>query len=294
MSSEVQRLVRTGDTLLRLTDLKWADPNDFRAERTVILIHGFTSHGYYLQELGDFIQSFGYQVFIFNYNSFRGISIAADSLKDFLNRYDRKLKGVISANRVFLVAHSMGGLVARVLALDSGVGRMVRGIAMLGTPNDGCFPSARWLSYLIQYGEHLSGFMPEASSAACLSAKECIKADTDRERPLIDRLNDRWAVQSMSCPPSMSASGGKRFLTLSRNKLKNWLANQMIQAEIGDQDNDGLVTEKSVDMQSAITLKPDHQYRHFNSYPYYLDLNHTSLTQNQTLALEVVGWLDQL
>lgn len=292
MSSEVQQIVRTGDALLRITDLKWAEPADFKAVRIVIMIHGFTSHGYYLQELGNFIRSFGYQVFIFNYNSFRGISRASDSLKDFLVRYDRNLEGRISASGVFLVAHSMGGLVARTLALDSEGGRMLRGIAMLGTPNNGCFQSTRWLSYFIQYGEHLTGFMPEAGNPACLSAKECIKADGGAQASLVDRLNDTWE-KSSSCPSSISISGGKRFLAVSRNKLKNWLANQMMQAEIGDEDNDGLVTDKSVNMQSAITLNPSHKYMHFNSYPYYRDLNHTNLTQNQTLGLEIVDWLDK-
>ncbi len=293
MSSDAQHIVRTGDTLVRVTDLKWAEPGDFRDAKSVILIHGFTSHGRYLQELGTFIGSFGYQVFIFNYNSFRGISQAGESLRDFLLRYDRQVEGAISAARVFLVAHSMGGLVARSVALDSQASRLIRGIAMLGTPNNGCFESARWLSYFIQYGEHLSGFMPEASSPACLSAKECIKADAGTERPLIDRLNGMWE-RSLSCPPSISISGGKRFLSLSRNRLKNWLANQMIQDEIGNEDNDGLVTESSVNMHSAMAVSSGHHYVHFNSYPYYRDLNHTNLTQNHTLALEIVDWLAKL
>ena len=290
MSSEVQQIISTGDSLVRVADLKWAEPTDFKAGRFVILVHGFTSHGYYLRELGNFIMKFGYQAFIFNYNSYRGIAAASASLKDFLFRYDRNAGGDISANPVSIVAHSMGGLVARHLAVDADGQRMVRGIAMLGVPNNGCFPSARWLSCFIQYGEHLSGFMPGAGNPACLSAKECIKADFTEPRPFIDRLNDKWE-KSSSCPPSISISGGKRFLALSRNRLKNWLSNQMIQAEIGHDDNDGLVMEKSVNMHCAISINARHQYVHFNSYPYYRELNHTNLTQNQTLALEIVDWL---
>src|SRR6266404_956265 len=290
MSSKVQHIIGTGDSLLRVADLKWAEPTDFKAGRSVILVHVFTSHGYYLRELGNFIMTFGYQVFIFNYNSYRGIARASESLKDFLLRYDRNAEGGISANPVSIIAHSMGGLVARHLGVDADAKRMVRGIAMLGVPNNGCFPSARWLSCFIQYGEHLSGFMPGAGNPACLSAMECIKADVTGVRPFIDTLNDTWE-KSASCPPSVSVSGGKRFLTLSRNKLKNWLTNQMIQAEIGDEDNDGLVTEKSVNMQDRKSVNASHRYVHFNSYPYYRDLNHTNLTQNQTLALEIVEWL---
>ncbi|MGH9426809.1 MAG: esterase/lipase family protein, partial [Terriglobia bacterium] len=129
MSSEVQHIIGTGDSLLRVADLKWAEPPDFNAGRSVILVHGFTSHGYYLRKLGNFLMTFGYRAFIFNYNSYRGIARASESLKDFLLRYDRNAEGGISANRVFIIAHSMGGLVARHVAVDPEAQRLIRGIA---------------------------------------------------------------------------------------------------------------------------------------------------------------------
>jgi esterase/lipase len=257
----------------------------------VILIHGFTAHGKYLKKLGSFIQALGYKAFIYNYNSYRGIYKASESLRDYLMRYDRMSGGAITENRLFLIAHSMGGLVARLLAINHETAGMIRGIIMLGTPNNGCFPSTRWLSHFIQYGEYLSEVMPEASNPACLSAKELVKADTTTTRPLIDSLNEIWST-SPACPPTMTISGGKRHLAISKSMLKNWIANKQIQAEMKDEENDGLVTERSVNMHKSTLISTHHKYTHFNSYPYYYDLNHTNLKENQTLALEIVEWLN--
>ena len=292
MSSESARIIRTGDELVRVSDLAWARPEDFGARKLVILIHGFTAHGKYMRELGDFIQAFDFQAFVFNYNSYRGIAKAATNLRDFLLRYDGEVAGAISRNGVFIIAHSMGGLVARSLAIIDEDQHFVRGMVLLGTPNDGCFSSARFLSYFIDYGEFLSGLMPEARNPACLSAKELIKADAT-DKPFISVLNERWQ-KSFHRPPTLSISGGKRYLALSNNPLKNWLANRVIQGEIGQDDNDGLVTEKSVNMHSTMSLAEDKRYRHFNDYPYYPDLNHTNLKENQTLALEIVKWFNEL
>lgn len=291
--SQVRKVIGSGDALLRASDLEWAEPNDFKSANLVILVHGFTSHGIYLQELGNFLKKFGYQTFIFNYNSYRGIYKAAQNLKDLILRYDKHSEGRITQNGVFIIAHSFGGLVARCLALDQGPQQFIRGIAMLGTPNNGCFPNSRWLSYFIEYGEHLTDLMPDAANPACLSAKECIRADETSGDSFIDRMNSVWE-KAGDCPPAITISGGKRFLAISGNSLKNWLANHRIQAMIGDEDNDGLVTEKSVDMQTAQMITPQHRYTHFHSYPYYFDLNHTNLTQNQTLALEIVDWFSSL
>lgn len=291
--SKVHEVIKAGDALVRVRDLKWVEPNDFQSGKLVILIHGFTSHGIYLQNMGNFIQKFGYDVFIFNYNSYRGIRAAALSLKDYLLRYDRQLGGKISQNKLLLISHSMGGLVARTLSLDSQINPIIRGIVMLGTPNNGCFPNNRWLKYFISYGEYLTQLMPEAANPACLSAKECIKSDAPTGSSFIDELNLKWAA-SLKCPPTMTISGGKRFLTISRNRLKSWLANRRLQEMIGAEANDGLVTEKSIDMYSINIINLHHKYNHFNSYPYYVELNHTNLIQNQALALHIIDWFSHL
>jgi pimeloyl-ACP methyl ester carboxylesterase len=287
MSLDARSAIKAGDALIRVEDLKWAQPKDFMARDLVIIVHGFTAHGGYLQEIGRFIEQFGYQVFIFNYNSFRGLRRASESLADFLSRYDKLSDGAISRNRIFVVGHSMGGLVARHLALIPEAAKLMRGIVMLGTPNDGCFPSARWLSFCIQYGEYLSQLMPEAANPACLSSKELIKADK-ASTPIIDALNEVWSRSDL--PPSISISGGKRYLVVSGNPLKNWIANRQIQAEMADNANDGLVTESSVDMSGWFETGGQRDYIHFNRYPYYQDLNHTHLKENQTLALEIIDW----
>lgn len=290
--SDIADAITTGDALLKLGDVGWPAPEDFKSDKLLILLHGFTAHGSYLTEFGEFFAKFGYRVFIFNYNSYRGITKAAESLKDFLVRYDRLTHGEILNRRVFLVAHSMGGLVARCLALMPDVSGMIRGIVMLGTPNNGTLNDSRLVSYFVDFGEYLTGAMPEARNPACLSAKELIRSDVSDGHSTIDRLNANW-ISSASIPPSISVSGGRRYLVVGKNKLKNILVNRLIQTAFGDQDNDGLVPEKSVNMYSEILPEPHDNYIHYNSYPYYSVLNHSSLIKNQTLALEIIEWLDK-
>ena len=92
----------------------------------------------------------------------------------------------------------------------------------------------------------------------------------------------------------MTISGGKRAITLSKNALRSWLANRIMQSAMGNQNNDGLVTERSVDMHSNLSISSTHQYIHFNSYPYYHYLNHSNLKENQSLALEIADWFNTL
>jgi pimeloyl-ACP methyl ester carboxylesterase len=292
MTSDADSVVAAGDSLVRLSDFEWAVPDDFRAPKLVILIHGFMSHGKYLRRLGGFLESSGYRVFIFNHNPCLGIHRASQALNDFMVRYDHRSKGAVSHNKVSLVAHSMGGLVARHLVRIQGANKLVKGIVMLGTPSNGCFSNARFLSYLIDYGENLSDIMPQARNPACLTARELMRVDVKGGTTFIDSLNETWGA--CDPPPAMTISGGKNKLEICRNPLWNLWANRFIQRLIGRQDNDGLVTEASVDMRNSTRIAPEQRYTHFNEYPYYRELNHTYLKENQTLALEIADWLDGL
>lgn len=288
MAEESISAVNSGDELLRVVDLQWVVGNDFTHQNVVILVHGFTANGKYLVKLGSFLNNNGFQALLFNYNSYRGISKAADSLADYLIRYENQTSGLISKNRVYLIAHSMGGLVARGVVMNAKVKSMIRGIVMLGTPNGGCFSHKKWLASLIEYGEYLSAVMPPASTPACKSAIELTKADLPT--PFLSLLNNYWE-NSSNCPPTISISGGRKYLEISKNNLRNFLANRALQRMMQGQENDGLVLENSVNLNSSVRIGPTHQYTHFNNYPYYPDLNHSYLKDNQSLALEIIQWL---
>jgi pimeloyl-ACP methyl ester carboxylesterase len=89
--------------------------------------------------------------------------------------YNILTDGEVKKKKLFLIAHSMGGLVARAFAMDPEAREFIRGIIMLGTPNNGAFPDHRILRYFVHYGEHISKrAMPEARMFTCLSAKQLI------------------------------------------------------------------------------------------------------------------------
>ena len=298
MKNDTMRPVDRGEGLYRFSADRfgrepWALKDDFDYPRLVILLHGFTKHGGYLRELAEFLEGSSYRTFIFNYSSYRGIEFAAETLADYVSTYDRQSRGLLSANRFFLACHSMGGLVARSASLREEFRPLVRGIVMLGTPNDGCFPNSKLLDFLIRYGEHLAGPIPGARTRACRAARQMIKKDRGAaDRPYIDELNDLWRRTS-NCPPCLSVSGGLPYLQISDvNAVLNSFLNKRAQAMIGKQDNDGLVAEASVDLRRFSGMG-DGDYLHLNSYPDYSQRNHTALKETQSIALKVVDWLDE-
>lgn len=287
--SSVSTIRWTGDELVRLSDFNWAEPQDFDAEKLVIFIHGFTAHGKYLVQFGSFFEKFGFKCFLFNYHSYRGIGKPVESLRWYLEQYDKQTNGTIRRKKILVIAHSMGGLIARAFALDSFGQQVLSGIIMLGTPNGGTITNSRVLSYVIDYGEFLSEVMPEARNPACLSSKELTKSDPGVGGHYIDVLNQAWASAS-NLPQTLSISGGLNYVVISNNQLKNWSMNRLIQRHFQNACNDGLVLEKSVDLSSIIPGLPSQHYLHFNSYPDYSDINHTYLIHNQALALVMVDW----
>lgn len=80
----------------------------------VVMIHGYQSNGDIFENLIGYLDSKGYECIPFNYDSIKGIAHGSGELKDFLQQ--QKLvylsKG-IQVGRFDLIAHSMGGLVAR-------------------------------------------------------------------------------------------------------------------------------------------------------------------------------------
>jgi pimeloyl-ACP methyl ester carboxylesterase len=279
--------------LYRFDANRWAQPEDFDHQRAVILLHGFTADGDYLRTIGEFLEACGYRALTFEYNSLPGIEYAAKSFAECLSGFDGLSNCLLSRNRVLLVCHDMGGLVARAVVLRAHIRPLVRGMVMLGTPNDGCFPHDLMLGFLVEYGHHIAGPLLGAQAESSMSAKQLTKRDRDGAKPYIDQLNDQW-LNTSDWVPCLSVSGGMPHLEVFKSPRRNRIANRAIQMFIGHSRNDGLVAESSVDMHAFMGDEAGgDRYRHLNSYTDYPDVNHTDLKENQSVAIEVVQWLNQ-
>jgi pimeloyl-ACP methyl ester carboxylesterase len=281
MSPAQQRASRVGDALLRFPDGQKATQGDFGASKVVVFIHGFTADASYMQDLMHQFHGAGFRTFAFEYECYRGIDHAANSLVNLLRLLDGSTG--ISQNRIVLVGHSMGGLVARAsVALASG-GSFIRKVITLGTPNDGTLQGS-WLPRCMAYwGEAIGGANPRGFSLQADSARQLVRADP--APTLLDRL------QQTSAPVDVtyySISGGYGQLDFGRGYWKNLLINRYLQSRLG-KPNDGLVSEASSDLSRSVFALSAPGCAHHNDYVGYVHANHSFLINNQAVALMAVA-----
>lgn len=129
-------------------------------QRTVVLIHGYLSNRSALLPLGQYLRFRGAgHVLAFDYCSTAGVVNGARLLKEYLRTHVR-------GGRIDLVAHSLGGLVARVYLQELGGARRVDRCVTLGTPHRGTY-NAYWLTS--QVGRELR---PDSALLARLQASK--------------------------------------------------------------------------------------------------------------------------
>jgi predicted alpha/beta-fold hydrolase len=87
-SEPATRHLSIGDELIRSSTRKRALGVDFDHRKNVIFVHGFTSHGSYMGDLIQYFDDSGFRSFAFNYNSYRGIRNAAQTLFELLDDLD--------------------------------------------------------------------------------------------------------------------------------------------------------------------------------------------------------------
>lgn len=219
----------------------------------------------------------GFKALVFEYASFRGIDHAAKSLEGLL---DLMTQPPDLHRRAVIVAHSMGGLVARAFVLLGGGARYVKRVITLGTPHGGTLKKARFAHYFASWGEHLSGLNPEGFAPSCASALQLIGADTPNR--LLDRLRDAPAP---AFPVTFcTISGGYGRLEFGTNSVQNYFANLWLQRHLS-MPNDGLVEDSSSDLSnwSDSTVLPT--CTHINTYVEFPFTNHSYLIENQTVQL---------
>lgn len=130
-------------------DERWQQAGTDRP--VVLIIHGYNSSAAALSELQAAVREAGHPVAVFTYPNDGPLDESAELLSAELREFAKEHPG----RDVSIVAHSMGGLVARALIedpeLDPG---NVRRLIMVATPNHGsqlaCFPSG------LDAGEHLA------------------------------------------------------------------------------------------------------------------------------------------
>ncbi|WP_322106023.1 esterase/lipase family protein [Paraburkholderia sp. J41] len=279
IASEELRSCRSGD---------WATPDDFRFEdnHNAIFIHGFTGHGSNMKTLFDYLSKFGFNVFIFNYKSSRGIeraAVALHSILDELNRHD----SVIECRKVSFVCHSMGGLVARAFTFHPEACRFINKIVTLGTPHNGAFRGDKWLNTAVKAARVICKVPLTGYTAKKVVAAEELLGTDHESAPLIHRLlSQNYDTETI---PILSISGGSQ--SLHGMPLVGALCNMRLQKMINSNPNDGLVPETSSSLSSDIYAQCLPLRDHWNQYPEFDQTNHFNFSDMQKIGLHISNWL---
>lgn len=289
MQNHIADRLRTGSHLLLWKEKRLAVASDFDHSQNVVFIHGFTATGEYLSDLIELVQGHQSNCFCFNYDSLGGIDTAATNLLGLFEKMDRLSNGKLTERKLTLICHSMGGLVARAFCYLPNAGEFVKALVTLGTPHIGTLRGSRHLKLLARWGESVSRAMPGYDADSCISAAQLLGADKSGAVPLLDALQESNSV--LNRIPCLSISGGKRWLEFGRNRFKNAIANNRLQALLGNEDNDGLVPEGSSDVTKLPATCRGTSSQHENGYSEYSKINHSNLIANQSIALTIRIWM---
>ncbi len=282
--------------LVNLRDESAPRVEDFAAGRNILLLHGFGSHCNNLRALAKLFRDWGYEVFGFNYRSADSIGHSSAALGQLLDMLV-PVSTYGDTARLHAIGHSMGGLVLRAFAQQSDATKYIRSVTMLGSPNEGALSSGL-VKRLMQHVEYVSYVLdPDFSAIARgAAARELVRADDENGREcFLDGLNRRDVGRSLHCPYlSVAAGGGPQIgLRISKRSLRQRLINSQIQRILNDPRNDGLVSERSVDLRLFLANAPT-PYSHFNDAQYvdFTHLDHSGLIESQVVATLVRRFIE--
>ena len=280
-------VLHSGAELRHALTKKRLNSNVLGNKCAVIFLHGFASTGDSMMDLASYANDEGMLPVLFNYNSYKGVDWAANLLRELTSTIwpENHKHGYA------LVGHSMGGLVALDFACSLPRSSLLKGIAMLGTPNGGV-PNRRifydksllkeallFLAHMKNLAESLSGSV--TPGFRCPSTEQL----AGKEPKFLEAL---WERSMRLETPILSISGGKQRLHFARNNPRNRTLNSVLQHVINGEPNDGLVCESSSN--AAVALKLD-TAKHRNDYLEYRDIDHLSLTANQMIIHIVTKWI---
>ena len=281
MSERQENRSRQGNAILRFPDLTPATVGDFSGENNVIFIHGFTADSTYLRQLMAQFYGAKFNTFAFEYECFRGIDRAAESLFFLLSVFERSGAKI---GKLVIVGHSMGGLVARAFISLAGGAKYTRMLITLGTPHNGTLKDTKVLEYMLAWSESLNQAISVGYSAECRSAQQLLGKDSDIA--LLEIL--KKPIDPLSKIEFVSISGGYEYLEFGKNPLKNYLANKWLQSNL-KKPNDGLVEEESSNTSHKDFVECMPKAEHFQDYPEHDRVNHSNLVFNQSVALLAVA-----
>jgi pimeloyl-ACP methyl ester carboxylesterase len=116
----------------------------------VVFIHGYLANGSMFDNLKEYLAGKGFDCTAFNYESQKGVAYGAKQLFSFLNELKLKyLSKGIQAGKSDIIAHSMGGLVARYYTCSEDYVRSgdVRKIIFMSVPQKGSPFASLGLNY---------------------------------------------------------------------------------------------------------------------------------------------------
>lgn len=290
------KALEIGPTILKLVGtqgsetFEYASHNDFIGEKgCVIFVHGFTANANYMKPLMRQFTSSGYAALAYNYPCYAGIDNAAKDLGGLLDKFNNLMGGKLAQDRIFLIGHSMGGLVARALVCLYEGYTLVQKVFTLGSPHNGALVGNKFLGYFVSWAENLSGLVYGGYSMKSRSAKQLML--TDVPNAFLDTL-------ATAAPPPGSVdfhsfSGGLNYLTIGSNPLVQRVFNKVIQRHMKNEVNDGLVPESSSDISGQEVTILANGCAHHNNYVGYKELNHSNLCESQSIALEILSLMKE-
>lgn len=130
----------------------------------VIFIHGYQANSSLFDNFKDYLGTKGFPTEYFNYDSTKGVAYGARQLDSYIsNIKDEYIQKGIQINRVDLIGHSMGGLVARYYTCspDYTGTSTVEKIIFLSVPQNGSSLATLGLKYYNDKG--ILDLMPDSS-----------------------------------------------------------------------------------------------------------------------------------
>jgi pimeloyl-ACP methyl ester carboxylesterase len=257
-----------------------ATGQDFVDGKVVLFVHGFTANADYMVPIMEEFALAGHTPIAFNYPCYDGIDSAAQTLQGLLSVFDTNTKGALRKDRIIVIGHSMGGLVARALVTMCAGHSFVRKVLTIGSPHNGTLVKKALLGAMVSACERITGIVHGGFGYAAKSALQLTKQDTALNVPFLDAMNSTQPNEQVELH---SFSGGLPELRVGTNWLVNQTVNWMIQRHFNGAENDGLVGEASSNLADLGVSGKNGTEQHHKSYAEFPKTNHTHLCHNQTL-----------
>ncbi len=167
----------------------------------IVMVHGYQASPRIFSGLREYLSGQGYPAEAFDYDSENGIAPAAAELSKYLRKRSSELKTKgIQAKRFDLVAHSMGGLVARYYTCSEGYlsNNNVRKLIFISVPQKGSPFASLGLQYysddsirdMATDSELMTGFFPAMINSGLNPSIETAN--------ILDRFDEVVSVQNAS------------------------------------------------------------------------------------------------